>query len=343
MDQARLMVQECYCSSREKRKRIGESLKGPALEIIQAVRDANPDASPMDYLEALERTFGTPESAWTLVVANGATIDPGEGVPTSSFQEKLTKLLQEEGKTLREAQALYPAEALQTTSPEAIIRAVGDVLEKTAKSHNETNAYRRLRTFSGSIPTPSGEEGFDSWMDQARLMVQECYCSSREKRKRIGESLKGPALEIIQAVRDANPDASPMDYLEALERTFGTPESGEDLYFAFRSLRQQPGEKLSDFLRRLERSFKKVVLKGGIASSRIDLVRIEQLIRGATESELMLIQVRLRERKDNPLAFLTLLNEIRKEEEQEAARHKLSTSVKRIQVRDDENLKRSVS
>ncbi|XP_058863391.1 paraneoplastic antigen Ma1 homolog [Acipenser ruthenus] len=268
---------------------------------------ADPDQVPNEVLPPGDL------AAWTLVVAYGATIDPGEGVPTSSFQEKLTKLLQEEGKTL----------------------------QKTAKSHNENNAYRRLRTFSGSIPTPSGEESFDSWMDQARLMVQECDCSSREKRKRIGESLKGPALEIIQAVRAANPDASPMDYLEALEHTFGTPESGEDLYFAFRSLRQQPGEKLSDFLRRLERSLKKVVLKGGIVSSRIDLVRIEQLIRGATESELMLIQLRLRERKDNPPAFLTLLNEIREEEEQEAARHKLSTSVKRIQVRDDENLEQS--
>ncbi|XP_041125809.1 paraneoplastic antigen Ma1 homolog [Polyodon spathula] len=198
------------------------------MVLCECSRIEDPDQVPNEVLPHGDLV------AWMLVVADGATIDPGEGVPTSSFQEKLTKLLQEEGKTLHEAQALYPAEALQTMSPEAIIRAVGDILEKMAKSHNENNAYQRLRIFSGSIPTPSGEESFDSWMDQACLMVQECDCSSREKRKRIGESLKGPALEIIQAARDANPDASPMDYLEALEHTFGTPESGEDLYFAFR-------------------------------------------------------------------------------------------------------------
>lgn len=40
-------------------------------------------------------------------------------------------------------------------------------------------------------------------------MIEDCDCSAREKRKKIVESLKGPALEIIQAVRLNDPDASP--------------------------------------------------------------------------------------------------------------------------------------
>jgi len=43
----------------------------------------------------------------------------------------------------------------------------------------------------------------------------------------------------------------------------------------------------------------------------LDLVRVEQLIRGAVESDLMLLQLRLRERKNHPPNFLTLLNEVR--------------------------------
>ena len=73
------------------------------------------------------------------------------------------------------------------------------------------------------------------------------------------ESLKGPALEIAKAVHTSNPDATPAKYLDALESAFGTAETGDDLYFAFRLMQQQHGEKLSDFLRQLEHSLSKVI------------------------------------------------------------------------------------
>ncbi len=91
---------------------------------------------------------------------------------------------------------------------------------------------------------------------------------------------------------------------EALESTFGTPVSEEDLYFAFRGLQQQSGEKLSDFLRRLERSLTKVVQKGGLPGHRANHARIDQLIRGTADSDLMLLQLRLRERQDKPFYIL---------------------------------------
>lgn len=72
-------------------------------------------------------------------------------------------------------------------------------------------------------------------MDQTSIMINECDCSEREKRKRIAESLKGPALKIIQTVQDGYPTASPTDYLQALESIFGSSERGEDLYLCFRT------------------------------------------------------------------------------------------------------------
>jgi len=60
-------------------------------------------------------------------------------------------------------------------------------------------------------------------------MVEETECSDREKRRRLIGSLKGPALEIVKAVRHANPDASAKECLEALESAFGSAESGDDL------------------------------------------------------------------------------------------------------------------
>lgn len=139
-------------------------------------------------------------------------------------------------------------------------------------------------------------------------------------------------MEIIQAVRLNDPDASPECYVEALESAFGTPESGEDLYFAFRSLHQQRGEKLSDFLRRLERSLTKVVQKGGLPSHRADRACIDQLLRGAAEFDIMLLQLRLRERKEKPATFLKLLSEIREEEQYETARCKLNTTVRQVKI-----------
>ncbi len=57
---------------------------------------------------------------------------------------------------------------------------------------------------------------------------------------------------------------------------------------------------------------------------------MEQLLRGAIHADMMLVQLKLRERKENPPSFLELLSEIRSEEEYESSRMKLNTSVRSI-------------
>ena len=61
----------------------------------------------------------------------------------------------------------------------------------------------------------------------------------------------------------------------------------------------------------------KVVERGGLRTSQRDSARVEQLLRGAIKSDLLLLQLRLRERKNNPPSFLELFNEIRQEEDQQ--------------------------
>ncbi|XP_030586821.1 paraneoplastic antigen Ma1 homolog [Archocentrus centrarchus] len=177
---------------------------------------------------------------------------------------------------------LGPVPPLQASTPEAIIRAVGDLLQSTAKPVSDNSNYRRLRTFSGIVPTPPGEEPLENWILQARLMIEEYDWPDKEKKMRIMESVKGPALEILQAVRFNNPEATPQGYVDVIENTFDTPETGEELYFSYRMLCQHPGEKLSEFLRRMERSLNKVVKKGGLSPTSIDKARLDQLIKGAT-------------------------------------------------------------
>ncbi|XP_036947992.1 uncharacterized protein LOC119016325 [Acanthopagrus latus] len=234
------------------------------------------------------------------------------------FEDKLLTFLQSEGKTLEDIQDLCTPTKEGNSNPEDIIRAVGDVLNRSNKQ-SDSQTYRRLRTFSGVSPTPAGEESLDTWLEHATLLITEGECSDKEKRRRILESLKGPAFEIIQAVRLTQPDASPHEYIEAIESIFGTVETGEELYLAFRALRQQPGEHLSEFLRRLEKSLVKVVRAGGLPVSAANSARLEQLIRGAT-SEVMLLQLKIRERSSNPPTFLTLLREVMEEEARQSAK-----------------------
>uniref|UniRef100_A0A3B4FIM6 Uncharacterized protein n=1 Tax=Pundamilia nyererei TaxID=303518 RepID=A0A3B4FIM6_9CICH len=74
---------------------------------------------------------------------------------------------------------------------------VGDFLEKAHKPQAE-GGYWRLRLFSGNLPVPPSEDPFDHWLEQAWLMVEERDCTDKEKRHRLMESLKGPALEIAK-------------------------------------------------------------------------------------------------------------------------------------------------
>lgn len=88
------------------------------------------------------------------------------------------------------------------------------------------------------------------------------------------ESLRGPALDILKSARASDPHVSPEVCLEALEHAFGTAESGKELYIAFRLMQQQSGEKISDFLGRLEQLLGRVVQKGVPSLNSADKARL---------------------------------------------------------------------
>lgn len=285
------------------------------------------------------------EEAWPIVIVGELVEEATEEAPEKAseeahpapvddFSEKLAGLLRAEGKTEEDLQQMFAGASAPTSPTDSLLRALGEFFDKT-KPSSEQSSFRRLRLFSGTLPTPAGEEQFEHWVEQARLMIEESDCPLKEKRRRLMESLKGPALEIVKAVRASNPDVAPEKCLEALEHVFGTVESGDDLYFAFRSMQQQSGETLSEFLRRLERKLDKVVQRGGLPPECADKARVEQLLRGAVGADLMLVNLRLRERKAEPPTFLELLKEVRIEEEYESSRKKLSPAVQCVHAKPD--------
>lgn len=140
---------------------------------------------------------GSPPWPIFIVAASSGAVD--------DFNTKLNALLQAEGKTMDDVQAFFTGSQPAPSSTESILRAMGDLLDKTTRPVTESGGYRRLRIFSGIVPTPAGEEQFDHWLEQAYLMVEESDGLPKDKRRRIMESLKGPALEVIKAVRLSDP------------------------------------------------------------------------------------------------------------------------------------------
>ncbi len=109
---------------------------------------------------------------WPVVIADAVT--------RASTQDYTTGMQQAPGKHVEDFRTLFPEDEAAAKSTEAILHAVSDLLDKTSKTSSENGSYRCLRTFSGLLPTPAGEEQFDHWLGKARLMVEECDCSRKE-------------------------------------------------------------------------------------------------------------------------------------------------------------------
>ncbi|KAM7177587.1 paraneoplastic antigen Ma1 homolog [Macrochelys suwanniensis] len=256
---------------------------------------------------------GTP---WTILGAEQSPTSVPESLEMDSLAQKLQALMVDEKRT-REELILALGGASTPAAPSLVgwAKELGNGLKDALKPAYESAPYKRLRSFSGMSPVPSGEDDYETWRDVTVPLVREWECSDAEKRKRVLESLRGPAMRIVRALKDSQPAATVQDYLTALESVYGATDSSEDLYYRFRHTYQEPHERLSDFIRRLEDLLQQVVQKDGIPIQRIDSARLDQILRGTQQDGLMLWGLQLRERAQNPPPFHKLIREIREEEE----------------------------
>uniref|UniRef100_A0A8C5D1P7 CCHC-type domain-containing protein n=1 Tax=Gadus morhua TaxID=8049 RepID=A0A8C5D1P7_GADMO len=234
------------------------------------------------------------DDVWKIVNANGTPAAPDD------FSEKLKIFLATEGKSVADLEGFCTPSVPPGGTSDAVLQSLADAISRANKGQTESHSYRRFRIFSGSIPTPAGEESLDYWLEQATLMVQESEWPEQEKKRRIIESLRGLAVEVVKSLRLSRPRASPEEYLNALDNAFGSAESGEDLYFSFRLIQQKAGEKLSDYVRRLEPILAKVVKKGGISDRDKDRVRVEQLLRGELKADFKALKTYVSEMNKRP-------------------------------------------
>ncbi|XP_063781312.1 paraneoplastic antigen Ma1 homolog [Pseudophryne corroboree] len=176
---------------------------------------------------------------------------------------------------------------------------VDRVVSQLERWHYE-GSYRRLRIFSGIVPVPTGEETYEDWKEAAVQQAEEWQCPDQIKRQRVVESLRGPAMGIVQAARRSNPNATLETYLDALDYTYGTLEDVVDLNSRLYHTFQEYGEKLSSYVIRVDKLLYKIVDKGGISKEEVDKSRMKQLLRGALTTDSVAQKLRCSGAKEPP-------------------------------------------
>uniref|UniRef100_A0A8P4JWD8 Paraneoplastic antigen Ma-like C-terminal domain-containing protein n=1 Tax=Dicentrarchus labrax TaxID=13489 RepID=A0A8P4JWD8_DICLA len=174
----------------------------------------------------------------------------------------------------------------------------------------------KLRSFSGKIPRPNSETDYDTWCSHVELLREDPTLSNLQKSRKIFESLLSPAADIV---RRLSPEATPETYLQLLDAAFGTTEDGEELLVKFMNTLQDPGEKASTYLCRLQVALNLAVKRGGAAAGEADRHILKLFCRRCWDNTL-LSDLNLEEKKSQLLAFSELLLLIRTEEDRQAAK-----------------------
>lgn len=174
----------------------------------------------------------------------------------------------------------------------------------------------KLCLFSGKIPRPNGETDYDTWRSHVELLRKDPSISSLQKSRKIFESLLSPASDIVKRLSS---EATPEIYLQLLDAAFGTVEDGEELFAQFMNTLQDPGEKASTYLCRLQSALNLAVKRGGALAEEADRHILKQFCRGCWDNT-MLSDLNFEEKKSHPPAFSELLLLVRTEEDRQAVK-----------------------
>uniref|UniRef100_A0A8C6M378 CCHC-type domain-containing protein n=1 Tax=Nothobranchius furzeri TaxID=105023 RepID=A0A8C6M378_NOTFU len=177
----------------------------------------------------------------------------------------------------------------------------------------------RLRAFSGRVPKPCSEADFESWRSQIDLLIADPSLSALYVTRRIIESLLSPAADLVKGLSS---NTLPSVVLSVLDSAFGTVQDGEELYAQYLNILQNPGERPSAYLQRLQLTLSTVVKQGGLAAADMDKHLLKQFCRGCWDNTI-LTKLQLEQQKNNPPPFSDLLLWLRTEEDRQTAKESL--------------------
>ncbi|XP_056265926.1 uncharacterized protein LOC130190502 [Pseudoliparis swirei] len=145
--------------------------------------------------------------------------------------------------------------------PPDVQRVVVEHIVRREDISSHSLAPLRLRSFSGRYPKPSNEVDYETWRSHIDLLLADPSLSPLQITRRILESLLSPAADVVKGL---GPDSLPTIYLQVLDSAFATVQDGEELFARFLNTLQDPGEKPSAYLQRLQRNGISAVKRGGI-------------------------------------------------------------------------------
>ncbi|KAM7045510.1 paraneoplastic antigen-like protein 5 [Molossus nigricans] len=299
-------------------------------EIQETVRAG---LQPVCPYRVLGRMFRREDNAKAVFIELGDTVNyaempnqiPGKGGawevvvkprnPDEEFVSKLSYFLKEEGRRMVDvARALGCGPATEGGEPDDDSQAKPIVLQPL----KECMWYRKLKMFSGNVFPGPGEENFEAWLEQVTEMMQMWQVSEVEKRRRLLESLRGPALSIMRVLRASNDSMTVEQCLDALKQIFGNMEDYRTSQFKFLQSFQKIGEKMSVFLVRLEPLLQKAVQHSPLSVRSADMIRLKHILTRANMTNTLRGKLELLDQRGCPPTFLELMKLIRDDEECEA-------------------------
>ncbi|XP_039732939.1 paraneoplastic antigen Ma6F [Pteropus medius] len=179
-------------------------------------------------------------------------------------------------------------------------------------------AYQELRAFSGKEESGREGESFESWLDHADDMLYLWrHISEREKRRRLVESLGGPALDLMCSLLDENPTITAQDCLAALVQVFGNKDTQMTSRLKFMTCVQRPQETLYAYVMRLEGLLQLAMEKGAVHLTVADQERARQVPMRARPNETLRNKLRRMRLERRPPGFMGMLHLIRETEARE--------------------------
>ena len=152
-----------------------------------------------------------------------------------------------------------PSLSVSDLNPPDIQKVVVEHIVRRQDSVPHTQSQVRLRSFSGKTPRPNHETDYETWRTHIELLQNYPSMSPLQISRKIHESLLPPASDVVKGLR---PESPPAAYLQLLDSAFGTVEDGEELFAQFLNTLQDPGEKSSTYLHRLQLTLNRAT-KGG--------------------------------------------------------------------------------
>lgn len=236
------------------------------------------------------------------------------------FLNRLNRFLEEERRTVSDMNRVLGTDThclvpRVTISPD--FWAWAQTLGAAVQPLLEQVLYRELRVFSGNTVSIPGMLAFEAWLEHTTEVLRMWQVPDWEKRRRLMECLRGPALQVVSGLRAHNSAITVDECLAALQQVFGRVESRKIAHVKFCQAYQEAGERVSSFVVRLEPLLQRAVEKNAVSRRNVNQARLKQVLNAAVLPDKLRERLKLLRQRRRPPGFLALVKLLREEEEWE--------------------------